>query len=228
MESLKCILVDDDPLARKVLEQLCIQTDLLKIVSTFSSSTEAYKYLSRNKVDLLFLDIEMPGMSGLDLLRSLTERPKVILTTGKKEFAVDAFDLDVADYLVKPIEYPRFLKALSKIRESETRSSEAVERHIFIKSQGVFQKISYDDITHLEAQGDYISIYTGKSRITIYDTLKNFESKLNRDFIRVHRSFIINKKHILSIEDNCISLAGSLIPIGVSYRTEVMRSLNLG
>jgi DNA-binding LytR/AlgR family response regulator len=228
MELLKCIIVDDDHMARMVIEQLCTQTGTVEILGSFVCATDAYRFLSTNTIDVVFLDIEMPDMSGIDLLKSMPNKPRVIFITGKKEHAIEAFDLEVIDYLVKPIQYPRFLKALRKVSDIIQKSETTEANHIFIKSEGIFHKIDLEDLVYIEAQGDYISVHTSKKRITIYETLKKIEEKLNSAFLRVHRSYIINKDFITSIEDNCISLSGGeLIPIGVSYKTQVSKALHL-
>jgi two-component system, LytTR family, response regulator LytT len=225
---MRTIIVDDDPVARKIMETLCAGTNMIDLKGSFCSSMEAIGYLNTSPVDLAFIDIEMPDMSGIDLIKTLKEKPLTVFTTAKEQYALEAFDLEVVDYLVKPITLPRFMKAVLKAKE-KLRPLEVEHGTVFIKSEGIYVNLNLSDITCIEAQGDYITINIQNStkRYTIYETLTKFEKKLNQNFIRVHRSHIINKAFIQSIEDNTLVVDKKLIPIGVSYREQVYKALKL-
>jgi two-component system, LytTR family, response regulator len=227
---MNCLVVDDDPMSRKIIAQMIKETGLLTIKESFSSSSEAFHYLDEKSADLIFLDIEMPDMTGLEMLRNLPDHPLIIFTTANKEYALEAYDHRTVDYLVKPLEYPRFLKAVLKARDIlNTTSEKTVQKWDFVllKSEGVFIKIFYKDIIFIEATGDYIYINTATKKIPIHVTLKTFASKLPNEFIRVHRTYIINTNYLQTLEDNTISVNGYLIPVGVSYRSEVYSRLPL-
>jgi two-component system, LytTR family, response regulator len=227
MSSLSCVIVDDDPISTRILEKLCAESDRVKVLRTFSSPTDAFNYLGNVVVDLLFLDIEMPAMSGLDLLRSLSHKPKVILTTVRPDYAVEAFDLEVLDYLVKPISFPRFMKAIGKLNNSHSHTPGNGHSHIFIKQEGRFVKLNFEDIIYIQAQDDYISIHTRDRRYLVYETLKKVEQKLDPRFLRVHRSYIINKEFVQTMEDNSLSLPNKVVPVSASYKDVVAQALNI-
>lgn len=225
---MKCIIVDDDAMARKAMEQMVNATDFLELKESFSSPVQAFQYLQANPVDLLFLDIEMPEMTGLEMLENMRTQPSVIFTTGKKDYALDVFSHKAIDYLVKPIEYSKFLRAAIKARDLHKEINERQTVNwdfVLIRSEGVFYKIFYKNIIFIEALGDYIHIHTLDKKLILHTTMKTFEHKLPPEFMRVHRSFIINTGYLQSIEDNTIAMQGHLIPVGVSYREDLYKRL---
>ncbi|MGP8215494.1 MAG: LytR/AlgR family response regulator transcription factor [Bacteroidia bacterium] len=225
---MNCIIVDDDDASRTVLTQIAKQIDYLTIVKTCSSSIDAMNTISKEDIDLLFLDIEMPGMSGLDMLKALDKRPQVILTTSHREYALDAFDLNVVDYLVKPLTLSRFLKALAKVKDSlDTKEQVNAEQDFFfIKKDSVLTKVPVKDILWIEALGDYLTIHAKEQRYILHATLKSLEEKLpSNKFIRVHRSYIVQIDNITEVEDTTIFINDIPIPIGALYKESFMKAL---
>lgn len=225
------IIIDDDDLSRDVVAHFAGKTGFVTVAESFPDPANALTYLASNTVDLIFLDIEMPGMTGLEFIKVLNNnQQKIILITSHKEFALEAFEHSVADYLVKPITYARFYQAVSKVKESISSSGEshAANDIVFVKKENVLVSVRKSDIMWVEAMGDYAVIHTHKEKFTMHNTLKDIQEKLPApSFIRVHRSFLIRADQIEKIEDNIISCNGKLIPIGKSYKEDVFRKLNL-
>lgn len=229
-EQFSTIIVDDDPMTRKILASFVDQTDSLLLAGTFENAIDAGNFLEGEEVDILLLDVEMPGMSGLELIDSLVRKPRIILITSKEKYAVDAFEADVADYIVKPATLPRFLKAIHKAIESlpEKNQPEIRQDKLFIKSGSQWIGISIEEISLVEALADYVKIHTPAKRYTVYSSMKGIAAKLPNDqFMRVHRSFIVNIGQIEKIEDNTLILGDHLIPVGVTYQKHLMARLNL-
>lgn len=228
---LKCLIVDDDPMNLKIIESFVDQTDFLAKVGTCSDAIAASNLLKNEKVDLIFLDVEMPQMSGLELIESLQEKPLVVLITSKEKYAVDAFDLEVTDYVVKPVTYPRFLKAANRALEQAKKPAESPENNnpesLFVKVDSRFINIDFKDIKLVEAREDYVTIHTDQKRYTIYSTMKKLEKKLPENFMRVHRSYIVNLNRVEAIEDNLLAIEKHLIPVGGTYRERLMTRLNM-
>lgn len=223
---MNCIIVDDDEASRKILSQLALQADSLNIVATFADPVEAVNILQKENVDLMFLDIEMPEMNGMEMLKSLSNRPKVILTTSHKEYALDAYELDVVDYLVKPITLPRFLKAVAKAKDSADNFTPGKD-YFFIKKDSVLNKVPVNDILWIEALGDYITVHTKEQRFIVHATLKSIEAKLPPNkFVRVHRSFIIQIDNVKKVEDTTIYINDTAIPVGALYKDSFIKRLN--
>ena len=230
---MNCIIVDDDGMSRNAVKHLVAQISSLSLVGQASSPQEAINLLDSNKVDLMLLDIEMPGMSGLTLLKNLNRPPLIILITSKKEYALEAFEYNVVDYLLKPIALERFFKAVAKAKDiinnapiSSTDGS--ANSTFFIKSNGQLIKMNVKDILWIEALGDYITIHTTENKkYTIHSTMKVIETKLPPDkFIRVHRSYIVSVDNISSIDDNVIVIGKQLIPVGAVYKENLTKHLN--
>lgn len=227
---MKCMIVDDEPLSRKILQRFIEQTEHLQLVKECTSALEANKFLLDQEVDLIFLDVEMPGMTGLELIDILQKKPQIILVSGKKEYAVDAFDNDVVDYLYKPFSYPRFLKAVQKayiMNKEDNKVKEKTEQdYIFLKVDSNWVKLKLEDILYVQALADYVSIYARIAgevkRYVIHSTMKGVESKLNGEqFLRVHRSFIINVKNISSFSSDTVTIADHKIPVGITYKNKI-------
>ena len=194
-----CIAIDDEPLALQLISEYCSKISFLKLEKVFTNTDEARVYLQENKVDLLFLDIQMPDINGMQFYKSLAEKPPVIFTTAFKDFAVEGFSVDAIDYLLKPFEYDRFLKACYKANEyMEFLSSQEMQLNsIFVKVNYEIMKINLKDIELIEALDDYIKIYIKPTPVLTLMTLKSIQEKLpSRDFVRVHRSFIVPLKQI--------------------------------
>lgn len=227
-----CIIVDDDEMSQKAMEHLVSQVPFLNLIGTYANPSEAIDALSKGKVDLMLLDIEMPVMNGIEFMRSLQKPPMTILATAKKEYALEAFECNVVDYLVKPIAANRFFKAIEKSKHLYKDASENIslsnQEHLFAKVNGVLTKICVKDILWIEALGDYIVINTSEKKYTIHSTLKSIENKLSSDkYIRVHRSYIVSLENINSIDDNTILVNKQLIPVGFVYKENLTKRLNL-
>lgn len=229
---MNCIIIDDDEMSRRAMQQLVSQVQFLNLSGVCSNATEALSTLNTTQVDLMLLDVEMPDISGLDLIKSLKNHPLTILATSKKEYAIEAFECNVIDYLVKPVSLDRFLKAIFKAKEIFDSSQQTLESldkdFVFIKANGVLIKIDIKDILWLEALGDYVTIHTSEKKYTIHSTMKAIEKKLSPNlFIRVHRSFMVSLNKIVSIDDNVIVINKQLIPIGAIYKDNLAKKLNL-
>jgi DNA-binding LytR/AlgR family response regulator len=215
-----CIAIDDEPLALQLINEYCGKISFLQLDKVFTNTDEARVWLSQNKVDLLFLDIQMPDVNGLQFYKSLVEKPLVIFTTAYKDFAVDGFNVDAIDYLLKPFEYDRFLKAVYKSKEYiEFLSSQELQLNsIFVKVNYEIMKINLKDIELIEALDDYIKIYIKPNPVLTLMTLKSIQERLPlRDFARVHRSFIVPLHKIEKFSKTKLVVAGKEIPIGSSY-----------
>jgi DNA-binding LytR/AlgR family response regulator len=228
------MVVDDDKMSRLVIKKFIDKTDSLVLTHDLDNTKEAHDILlgeSANDVDIVFLDIEMPGMSGLDLVKELQHAYNVILVTSKKEYAIEAFEDAVADYLVKPVEYERFMKAVNKVKENLEKEKAIAEQEdeIYVKSDGRLFRLSYDNILFVEALADYVIFNTaaGKKHI-VHHTMKGIEKRLPESiFSRVHRSYIINRKKIDKIEDLHVYIGEKTFSIGASYKDILMNKLNL-
>lgn len=229
-DSLRCLVVDDDPLAVQIVENCLANTPFLTHAGSCTSALAAAEILREQPIDLLFLDVEMPLMSGLDLLRTLRNPPLVVLITSNKGYAVEAFEYAVLDYLVKPISYARFLQAAQQAREalaSRIQPAAADAAFTFVKVDSKLVKVQFDEVLFVEALGDYVHIVTKRSKLIVYSTLRAIEEKFPAAlFVRVHRSFIVSIRQIQTIEDNSILLADKLVPIGQTYHKEVFQRLN--
>jgi DNA-binding LytR/AlgR family response regulator len=227
---LNAVIVDDEPLSRNFLERYCEKSGLLNVAGSFPDSESALTYLQNNAVDILFLDVEMPGDSGFQMLDKMTVMPKVILTTSKTDYAYDAFQYKVTDYLKKPFSFVRFQDAVGKAMESfsDKKSPEAKKEDIFIKSDGKLTRLKYEDILYIESVGDYVKYCTPEKKYITHSTLKAVEEKIGGiDFMKVHRSFIVNLRKISNIQDYTLLIGGAQIPISKLLRTEVMGRINI-
>ena len=230
---MNCLIVDDNKIARTILKQLATQVKDIVVAGECSDAMEAYNLLQETAVDVCLLDIEMPGMSGLELTQNLGEkRPVIIFTTSKKEYAVEAFELNVADYIVKPVTLTRFIQAIDKARTILESNKESVtvekEEFIFIRDSNVVRRLKIDEILFAEAMGDYVKIYTPQKFYAIHTTLKGLEERLpTRDFLRVHRSYIISLSKIDTIQEGALIINGKAIPVADAYRAVLNRRMNI-
>ncbi len=226
---MKCIIVDDDQIQRELLKAYVKEIENLECVGSFENARDALAALQDEDIDILFLDVEMPQMSGLDLLKTLTRKPQIILVTSYEKYAVDAFDFDVTDFLVKPIDFNRFVKSVNKAIDRIKRNIPIDEDYdMFVKDGSQLIKINTADIQYIMALSDYVRIVTPQKEYAILYTMKNIMDKLPRNrFSRVHRSYIIRLDKIDKIEDHVIEIGDALIPISKSYRDDLYQKLNL-
>jgi DNA-binding LytR/AlgR family response regulator len=234
MKSLQCIIADDEPIARQILESYIKEIPNLDLLASCKNAFEVMDILQTKTVDLLFLDINMPKLSGLSLLKTLQQKPEVIITTAYSEYAIEGFELSVTDYLLKPFSFERFLQAILKVQQKNKSNqntvivqNETASNFIFVKSDKKIIKINLEDISHIEAYGNYVKIYTDKMILTS-QTLSDFLDKLSDDFLRIHKSFIINFNHLKLIDGNQIILQNEAkLPIGKSYRKAVLSKVEM-
>src|SRR5688572_19357239 len=231
MNKLSCIIVDDEPVARKILQEFSEQTPFLDLLGKFESAMKAEEFLKSNKVDLIFLDIEMPKVSGIEMLRRNNIESMVILTTAFSQYALNGYELDIIDYLLKPFALQRFLKAVQKARDFyEMKNQQAnapPPSYIFIKSEKRIEKVELSDILYAEVLGNYITIYTDRKKIIAYLTMKSLESQLSpTDFIKIHQSFLVNRSKIESVEGNDLKVGTKSLPISRNYRDSVANLIN--
>ena len=228
---MNCIIVDDEETARLIIEKLASKNALVNIKEKFTNAIQAIKYLNQNQVDLIFLDIHMPEFNGFDFIRTLKSPPKIILTTSDRNFAIEAFEYKcIIDYLVKPVTQERFNKAIDKAQSISIPNHHLKnpENDLFVNIDRRLTKIDIPSIYLIEAKGDYISIKTAKKNYIVHSTLKKIEKKLPADsFLRIHRSYIINVKSIIDIEDNSVLIEKDIVPVSRNKRPELLKYLNL-
>lgn len=228
----RCLIVDDEPLAIELVQRHVEQVEGLEVAGTCQNALEAFEFLKRESVDLLFLDIQMPLLTGIEFLRSLQHPPKVIFTTAYREYAVEGYELDIVDYLLKPISFNRFFKAINKYfalaegsRSHSLPPPIPTEQFLYIKSNKRTFKVRVGDILYVESLKDYIKVHLADKRIVTKEKISDFEGRLPDHFLRVHRSFIVNLSRITAFSSSDIEVEGSQIPIGVSYKQTVADKL---
>ncbi len=232
---LNCLIIDDDPAASTLLKHYVESTDGLHLVEVLSDGISASNFLRKNEIplDVIFMDVEMPGMTGIEILESSKNLPPVVLVTSKEKYAAKAFEFRVAHYLVKPVDYTRFLSAIDRVQELKNpihaEPAAADLDFIFVKENGVLHKVPYKDLSYVEALGDYMKVHTKIRTFTTYTTMKNLEEKLcsNPTFVRVHRSYIINISFLENIDNEAATIGGHVIPIGNKYRPALQQRLNI-
>jgi len=224
---ISCLVVDDEKLNRDIMLDLIAEVDYLSALGTCENATEAMNVLVELEPDVIFLDIEMPGISGLEFLKSLTNPPVTVLTTSHEEFAVQGFEMKVFDYLVKPISRERFAKCVNRLHDLfRARDKEVLGDQIFIKSNNKYIRVKLNEIQYIEAMRDFVMVYTDKGKLMTLHNLKEFTSQLPQNqFMRVHRSYVVPIGKIEMIEGNTVKIQNVQIPIGDSYRNSVMRTL---
>ena len=230
---MNCLIVDDNIIARTTMAQLATQVKDLVVTAECATAVEAYNFLQEQTVDLLLLDIEMPGMSGLELTRNLAKSsPVIIFTTSKKEYAAEAFELNVADYLVKPVTVSRFIQAIDRAREVINSKKEDVkvedQEFVFIRDSNIIRRLKIDDILFAEAMGDYVKLHTAQKFYAVHSTLKTVEERLPASkFVRVHRSYIAALNKIDSIQDGALVIQGKPVPVADAYRAALNKRMNI-
>jgi len=233
--SVNCLIIDDEPLAVEVIKSHIEKLGSINIVATCHRAAEAFDLLRAKKIDLLFLDIQMPGLSGLEFLRSLRNPPKVILTTAFKEYALEGYELDIVDYLMKPISFERFVRAVNKFFEQQARDIEIHQSNpgcetndfMYIRTGKMVHKVLIKDIVYVESLKDYVNIHTADRTITARQTLSSIENMMNENlFLRIHRSFIVSINHIIGFTSTSIAISDKNLPIGRNYKQQVFHQLN--
>ncbi|MCB0628315.1 MAG: LytTR family DNA-binding domain-containing protein [Saprospiraceae bacterium] len=231
-----CLIVDDNAMARTALRHLIADIDYITLKGECENAISTIRFLRDTAVDLILLDVEMPNMSGLELIKTLhQQKPLIIFVTSKRDYAVEAFDLQVVDYLVKPITLPRLLTAVERAweifqsrNEPPAQPVSSMDEHLFFRSNNVLVRVQWSDILFFQALGDYVVLTTAEKRYTLYMTMKMIEQRLpTRYFLRTHRSYIVAIGKIDNIEDNSIQIGRNIIPISDTYRARVMAQLNL-
>ena len=229
---IETIIVEDEIMARKSLEKLCEKIDSIQLVKSFSNAEDALSFLKENQIELILLDIEMPGMTGIELLDQIPYLPQVKFTTSNKEYAYEAFEYEVTDFLKKPVTSQRFDKAIKKVvhvkdhRNAVALSSAANE--LYIKSDGKYIRLAYDDIYYFENVGDYIKVLTSHGNYIIHGALKAIDQKImNPRFLKIHRSYIVNMDKIKDIQDNNLIINNKVLPVSRAFKSILMNSINL-
>jgi len=230
---MNCLVIDDNKIARTTLKQLISRYGQLNIIAECADAEEAYRQIMQNEIDLLFLDIEMPGMSGIDLVKNLgAKKPLIIFTTSKKDYAAEAFDLNVADFITKPIMPVRFMQAIEKAIEIYQSKKQEIKLNgsefIFIRDSNIVRRLQLDDILFAEAMGDYVKLYVNQKFYAIHTTLRAVEEKLpSTKFARVHRSYIVQVSKIDTIQDGALIISGKPVPVADNYRASLNRRMNI-
>lgn len=228
MVKLRCVITDDEPLARKGLQSYLEKIDFLELVALCEDGIQLGNVLKEQPVDLIFLDIEMPYLSGIELLSGLTNPPKVIIVSAYEQYALKGFELEVADYLLKPVSFERFYKAVNKVYDwfVKEKADESQPESIFIKTTQKYEKVDFADILFVEALDNYISIQTAKKRYITHATLRAFIERLPpHNFVQIHKSFVVNVDKVTSLEGNLLGIDTYKLPVSKSYRTEIKEML---
>jgi DNA-binding LytR/AlgR family response regulator len=229
---LKCVIIDDEPIARKVLQEFVEEIDYLELSGLAENPLEALSLLNANDIDIIFLDINMPKINGINFLKTSKFNSNIIITTAYPVYAVEAYGLDVLDYLVKPIAFERFLKACNKVKELTAQKKSIPTQpnkpddHFFIKSGNQIEKVFYDDLLYAEAMMNYVMLYTNSKKMMVYITIRGLEEQLPAEkFIKVHKSFIVNINKIRSIEGNILDIGNEKITISQNLREKVINQI---
>jgi two-component system, LytTR family, response regulator len=231
---IRCLIVDDEPLAIQLLQKHIAQLDFFEVAGTCNNAVKAMEVLNRQPVDLLFLDIKMPQISGLDLFRALRNPPKTILTTAHREFALDGFDIGVTDYLLKPITFDRFFKAVERYLSTVNQAvpqvlSSSEPQFIYLRSGHKYFKVDTRDILYAESLKDYVHVHTGEKVITSKYKISELEKELDgKGFLRIHRSFIVNLQHVTAFSASAVEIGDKELPIGDNYKVLVAKLISAG
>lgn len=234
MKTLKCIAVDDEPLALEIISDYCEKIDYLELTGKFTNPFEALNLIKKESIDIIFIDIQMPDLSGFGFVKSMKNSPYVIFTTAYKEYALESYELNAVDYLLKPFSFERFFQAIDKVNERnqevfdiENNLAANYSDFIFINYNNKILKLMLDDISYLKSDGDYIMIHTDKKEYLIREKMKNISEKLSpKQFIRVHKSYIVSIKRITELYGNIVKCGDNEIPVGQIYRNILYREID--
>lgn len=238
---MKCVIIDDEPLAVELLQDFVKKIDSLELINSFNNAIDAVSFINQNNIDLVFLDIQMPHFSGIDFLNTIEKKPLVIFTTAYSDYAVEGFNLGAVDYLVKPIPFHRFLKAVVRAQQvlqpaaatqaitENTNSPEIDQDFMFVRAEYENVKLNFADILFIEGLKDYVKIYTtdNKFTLTLISLIKLENLLSSKGFARIHRSYIINIKHVKSIQKNKVLISDKRVPISESYKSTFFEKINL-
>jgi two-component system LytT family response regulator len=225
---IKCIIVEDETLAQQVIQSHLQKINSFELVGICNNAIEAKEILGKQEVDLIFLDIQLPGMTGLNFLRSLENPPLVVLTTAYAEYALESYEFNVIDYLLKPISFERFSKTVNKLTvgrlfNQPLKDIENINDHIFIKSNNKFFKVNFSEIVYIESMKDYLKIHTTEYKLITHQTMNDMEKILSaKQFIRIHKSYIVSLGFIKTIYGNSVEIGNTTLPIGINYKEKVM------
>lgn len=233
---IRCLIIDDEPLAIEVIKTHLSQLPEIKLVASFANPVAALETIKSEKIDVIFLDIEMPLLSGIEFIKNSDIVPKVIFTTAYRNYAIESYELDVVDYLLKPISFGRFFKAINKfktmaqmpITQNEATVEVPLDNHIYVNSNKKFIKIEFDAILYIESMKDYVKIHLSDKSVVTKEAISNFASKLPVEFLRIHRSFIVNTKKVTAFTRVDVEINETELPIGTSYKDTVMGFLKKG
>ena len=229
---MKCIIVDDNPLARLAVRNMVLQIDDLDLIGELDSATQAFNFLQKHACDLLLLDIEMPGLSGLDLIKTLEHKPLVILITSKTDYALEGYELQVVDYLLKPVSFSRLLKAIAHARElyqwqNQLEGEGEKKEFLFVRANNQMIRIDFEEILFVEAMGDYVLFHTHDKKYVVHLTMKSVEESLPQDrFLRVHRSYIVALEKIDNMVQNSLQIEKHIIPVSETYKSKLTKQMN--
>ncbi len=226
---MKCLIVDDEPLSLDILEKYIRDVPGLELVGRCLDAFDAMEKIKQFEIDLVFLDINMPKLSGINMLKSIDHHPEIVFTTAYPEYAVEGFELDVLDYLVKPISFVRFVKAIEKAKKKiEMQDKEMPISFIMVKSNKKLYKVAYSDILYIQSMGDFIKIHTAEKVYISSDTLKNIETQLpQKMFLRTHKSYIIALESVKYLDGNQVIIAKETLPIGLTYKETLLKALDI-
>jgi DNA-binding LytR/AlgR family response regulator len=228
---IRCLIIDDEPIARQIVKTYCNYFKNIEVVAECENAIQAMDFLRKEKIDVLFLDINMPVITGIDFLKTLTQPPAIIITTAYQQYALDGYELNITDYLLKPFSLERFIKAVNKLKTSIPLSAHSIAENktatsIFIKADNKVYRFETDNILYCEAQGNYTKIVTKGEVVEAYISLSKIEEQLTEScFIRCHRSFIANTNYISTIENHRLHLGKYEIPIGSNYREKLFTTI---
>lgn len=226
MRTISCVITDDEPVARKGLQGYVEKVDFLRLAGVFDNAISLNSFLKENRVDLLLLDIEMPYLTGLDLVQSLANPPKVIFTTAYEQYALKGYELEVTDYLLKPISFERFLKAVNRVHAQTAEAPRAEAPHLFVKTDSKLERILLDELLYVESMENYVALHTTRGRLITHATLKSVVEHLPTDvFIQVHKSYVVNMGKISHLEGNMIGIGKASIPVSRGLKEGVMETL---